>query len=96
LLHQRFPDTFSIPLAQQLERALLPTPKAQLNTMSTEQREREETVRVSRQRTLSRVFVDLWLAGIFAGMDSGKEKDRPIRTDDDMVYRSLHELVIFK
>ncbi|RKP25779.1 armadillo-type protein, partial [Syncephalis pseudoplumigaleata] len=93
LLHQRFTDAFSLPLATQLQRAMGPTPKAQLAAMTAEQREREESARVSRQRVLGRVLVDLWLAGVFAGMDTGKEKERAIRADDHMVYQCFHDLL---
>ncbi|KAI9597993.1 armadillo-type protein [Syncephalis fuscata] len=93
LLHQRFADTFSVPLVQQLQRAMAPTPKAHLASLSAEQREREETARVSKQRILGRIFVDLWLVGIFAGIDGGKEKERNIRIDDHVVFQCFYNLL---
>jgi regulator of nonsense transcripts 2 len=98
LLHQRFVESFSIPLAQLLQRTMQPTPKAQLNAMSNEQRDREETARLSRQRTIGRIVVDLWLVGVFSGLTSSKEKDRSAsnqleRADEQMIWQIYHDLV---
>ncbi|RKP10363.1 ARM repeat-containing protein, partial [Thamnocephalis sphaerospora] len=97
-LHQRFADTFSLPLAQLLQRAMQPTPKAQLSAMTAEQRDREETARLARQRILGRILVDLWLAGVFVGMSDVKEKERAAatgldRADDRMVLQIYRDLL---
>ncbi|KAF9958268.1 hypothetical protein BGZ65_001564, partial [Modicella reniformis] len=75
-LHQRFPDTFTLLLTYHLIKALAPSPKlthqqlAQAGT-TPEQREKEESARVSRQRVLCRVAADLWLAGVLRNVEDG-------------------------
>ncbi|KAG0277333.1 hypothetical protein BGZ95_006119, partial [Linnemannia exigua] len=75
-LHQRFPDTFTQLLTYHLAKALAPSPKlthqqlAQAGT-TPEQREKEESSRVSRQRVLSRVATELWLVGVLRNVEDG-------------------------
>jgi regulator of nonsense transcripts 2 len=75
-LHQRFPDTFTQLFTYHLAKALAPSPKlthqqlAQAGT-TPEQREKEESSRISRQRVLSRVATDLWLVGVLRNVEDG-------------------------
>ncbi|KAI8350112.1 armadillo-type protein [Mortierella sp. GBAus27b] len=75
-LHQRFPDTFTLLFTYHLAKALAPSPKlthqqlAQAGT-TPEQREKEETARVSKQRILCRVAADLWLVGVLRNVEDG-------------------------
>ncbi|KAF9145512.1 hypothetical protein BGX30_008510 [Mortierella sp. GBA39] len=75
-LHQRFPDTFTLLFTYLLSKALAPSPKlthqqlAQAGT-TPEQREKEESSRISRQRVLSRVATDLWLVGVLRNVEDG-------------------------
>ncbi|KAF9920881.1 hypothetical protein FBU30_009178 [Linnemannia zychae] len=75
-LHQRFPDTFTQLFTYHLAKALAPSPKlthqqlAQAGT-TPEQREKEESARISRQRVLSRVATELWLVGVLRNVEDG-------------------------
>ncbi|KAF9340436.1 hypothetical protein BGZ91_002062 [Linnemannia elongata] len=75
-LHQRFPDTFTLLFTYHLAKALAPSPKlthqqlAQAGT-TPEQREKEESSRISRQRVLSRVATELWLVGVLRNVEDG-------------------------
>ncbi|KAF9210202.1 hypothetical protein BGZ49_000023 [Haplosporangium sp. Z 27] len=75
-LHQRFPDTFTLLFTHQLAKALAPSPKLTHQQLAQagstpEQREKEETSRVSRQRILCRIATDLWLAGVLRNIEDG-------------------------
>ncbi|KAJ1973991.1 mRNA decay protein, partial [Dimargaris xerosporica] len=70
LLHQRFPDTFTTQFVPALYRQFSTPTKAQLNALTPEQRDKTESSRLSRQRTLLRVAGELWLAGLFYGFDA--------------------------
>ncbi|KAF9426064.1 hypothetical protein BGZ94_006975 [Podila epigama] len=75
-LHQRFPDTFTLLLTYHLAKALAPSPKLTHQQLAQsgstpEQREKEETSRISRQRVLSRVATDLWLVGVLRNVEDG-------------------------
>ncbi|CAO3569234.1 unnamed protein product [Mortierella alpina] len=75
-LHQRFPDTFTLLLTYHLAKALAPSPKLSHQQLAQagstpEQREKEEAARVSRQRILCRVAIDLWLAGVLRNIEDG-------------------------
>ncbi|KAJ1657487.1 mRNA decay protein [Dispira simplex] len=70
LLHCRFPDTFTPQFIPALVKQLAPPVRAQLQAMSAEQRERQETTRLARQRILLRILVELWLVGVLYGFDA--------------------------
>ncbi|KAF9983743.1 hypothetical protein BGZ75_004775 [Mortierella antarctica] len=75
-LHQRFPDTFTLLLTYHLAKALAPSPKLSHQQLAQagstpEQREKEEAARVSRQRILCRVAIDLWLVGVLRNIEDG-------------------------
>lgn len=66
-LHQRLGPTFTDPFLAQLSQLIQPPSKALLATYTTEQREREETSRVARQRNLLRVYAELDIANVIQG-----------------------------
>ncbi|KAL1915547.1 uncharacterized protein VTP21DRAFT_6671 [Calcarisporiella thermophila] len=70
-LHRRFPDTFTPLLTYQLAKAIAPANRQQLAALSSEQREREEASRVSRQRIVGRVICELWLVGALRDIEDG-------------------------
>lgn len=70
-LHQRFPDTFTLLLTYNLSKSLQVPTKAQLAALSAEQKEKEESSRIIRQRTYLRISVELWLAGVLRNVDDG-------------------------
>lgn len=67
LLHQRFPPSFTLPLAQALRKIMEP-PSPVPATVPQEQRDREETARITRQRQMGRVITEFWLCGLFSGL----------------------------
>ncbi|KAG0198675.1 hypothetical protein BGX28_007898, partial [Mortierella sp. GBA30] len=75
-LHQRFSDTFTLLFTYHLAKALAPSPKLTHQQLAQagstpEQREKEEISRVSRQRILCRVAIDLWLVGVLRNVEDG-------------------------
>lgn len=70
-LHQRFPDTFTLLLSFQLAKALQPPTKQHLATLSVEQKEKEESARIIRQRTYLRIVCELWLVGVLRSVQDG-------------------------
>ncbi|KAI9278600.1 armadillo-type protein [Phascolomyces articulosus] len=70
-LHQRFPETFTLLLTYNLAKALqLPT-RQHLASLTQEQRDKEESTRISRQRTYLRISVELWLADVLRNVEDG-------------------------
>ncbi|CAG8795358.1 1836_t:CDS:2, partial [Racocetra fulgida] len=69
-LHQRFPDTFTPFLTHTLARSLAP-PNKQLVVLNTDQREREESSRILKQRVLLRIAGELWLIGVLRNVEDG-------------------------
>jgi regulator of nonsense transcripts 2 len=63
-LHQRFGTAFTPPLTVNILRALAPANPQQLASLSADQREKEESARLVRQRVFLRVTTELWLVGI--------------------------------
>ncbi|CAO3634305.1 unnamed protein product [Cunninghamella blakesleeana] len=70
-LHQQFPDTFTLLLTSSLAKVLQPSSKQYLATLSQEQREKEESSRITKQRTYLRISVELWLVGVLRNMEDG-------------------------
>lgn len=60
--------------------------RAALTVMASEQREKEDTARVSRQRPVFRVCSELALVGVI--------QDSPTRSGGEWVMKALKELVI--
>ena len=63
-LHQRFGNAFTPPLIVNILRALAPANPSQLATLSADQREKEESSRLVRQRVFLRVTTELWLVSV--------------------------------
>ncbi|KAJ2814127.1 mRNA decay protein [Coemansia furcata] len=63
-LHARFPVQFTASLIRVLLKSLSPPEVAALAAMSSEQRERDEQGRLSRQKTLLRVVGEMYLSGL--------------------------------
>ncbi|KAI8373653.1 armadillo-type protein [Choanephora cucurbitarum] len=70
-LHQRFPNTFTPLLTYQLAKTLQMPTKQYLASLSPEQREKEETARIIRQRTYLRIVCELWLVGVLRYVEDG-------------------------
>ncbi|CAO3628795.1 unnamed protein product [Cunninghamella echinulata] len=70
-LHQRFPDTFTLLLTSSLAKALQPSNKQYLATLTQEQRDKEESSRITKQRTYLRISVELWLVGVLRNVEDG-------------------------
>ncbi|GBC04197.1 hypothetical protein RclHR1_05560017 [Rhizophagus clarus] len=70
-LHQRFPDTFTPFLTHMLARSLAPQSKQQLASLSSEQREKEESARITKQRVLLRIAGELSLIGVLRNVEDG-------------------------
>ncbi|CAO3671679.1 unnamed protein product [Umbelopsis ramanniana] len=70
-LHQRFPDSFTLLLTYQLAKVLAPPTKQQLASLTPEQREKEDTSRVLRQRTYLRLASELWLVNVLRNVSDG-------------------------
>jgi regulator of nonsense transcripts 2 len=66
-LHQRFPPLFTEPLTAQVLALLQAPSKAQLATLSDEQREKDESARVLRQRGMLRVLGEMEAVALVKG-----------------------------
>ena len=95
-LHQRFPELFSVPLVSSLQSSLQAPSKAQLTALAAEQKDKEESARVLRQRGLLRIFAELELAGIVRSAgDASSKKGGPATGEatfgifKDLVSRAL-------
>ncbi|KAF8622647.1 hypothetical protein AX15_006759 [Amanita polypyramis BW_CC] len=84
-LHRRFPKSFTPALVASLSSALGSPSRAVLNSLTPEQREKEDTSRVTRQRPLLRVCAELALVGII--------KDAPDRSGGEWVMKVLKDLL---
>ncbi|KAG8952403.1 hypothetical protein FRC03_012156 [Tulasnella sp. 419] len=84
-LHRRFPDTFTRPLIAQIATGLVPPSKAALAALPPEQREKEESARIVRQRPLIRVAAELALVGIL--------KDVSGRNGGEWIMKTLKDLL---
>jgi regulator of nonsense transcripts 2 len=97
LLHRRFSRPFTTELAFHLVRGLAPPPQSYLNSLTPEQREKEESSRIIRQRTLLRVVMELWLIGIFRtiqdAIDGANAEPRKRKMDEALPFFCLRELL---
>jgi regulator of nonsense transcripts 2 len=84
-LHQRFPTTFTPAVLSVLSLAISAPNRAALNALAPEQREKEDTTRVTRQRPILRVCSELALVGII--------KDGLARSGGEWIMKALKELV---
>ncbi|PPQ97386.1 hypothetical protein CVT26_006620 [Gymnopilus dilepis] len=84
-LHQRFPKTFTPALISNLSAAIAAPSRATLASLTPEQREKEDSTRVTRQRPIIRVCSELALVGII--------KDAPDRSGAEWIMKALKELL---
>lgn len=84
-LHRRFPTAFTHPLISSLSAALGAPSRAALSALPPEQREKEDSARVSRQRPLLRVCSELALVGIIT--------DGQKRSGGEWIMKVLRELL---
>ncbi|KAI6125708.1 ARM repeat-containing protein [Pisolithus croceorrhizus] len=84
-LHRRFPTTFTPALVNLLSSSLAAPPRATLSTLTPDQREKEDAVRVSRQRPVLRVCSELALVGVI--------RDSPTRSGAEWIMRVIKELL---
>ncbi|KIO28448.1 hypothetical protein M407DRAFT_71750 [Tulasnella calospora MUT 4182] len=84
-LHRRFPTSFTPPLLSGLAQGLTPPAKATLAALPQDQREKDESARVARQRPLLRVYAELALVGILA--------DAPGRSGGETILKTIKDLL---
>lgn len=84
-LHRRFTKTFTPALVSNLAAAISAPSRAALASLTPEQREKEDSTRVVRQRPIARVCSELALVGII--------KDSPERSGGEWVMKAMKELV---
>ncbi|TFK53931.1 transcription factor [Heliocybe sulcata] len=84
-LHRRFPAAFTPSLVELLSQALAPPNRAALSSLASEQREKEDAARISRQRPVLRVCSELALVGII--------RDSPGRSGGEWVMKALKDLL---
>ncbi|KAJ3556426.1 hypothetical protein NM688_g2036 [Phlebia brevispora] len=84
-LHRRFPSTFTPALISNLSAGLAAPSQATLSTLAPEQREKEDSTRVSRQRPLLRVCAELALVGII--------RDGPNRSGGEWMMKTIRQLL---
>ncbi|EKM54104.1 uncharacterized protein PHACADRAFT_257716 [Phanerochaete carnosa HHB-10118-sp] len=84
-LHRRFPTTFTPALISAFSAALTAPSKAAMAALNQEQREKEDTARVTRQRPVLRVCAELALVGII--------RDSPNRSGGEWIMKVVRELL---
>ncbi|CAL1708255.1 unnamed protein product [Somion occarium] len=84
-LHRRFPKSFTPGLVSSLQAALAPPSRAALSALSQEQREKEDSTRVTRQRPILRVCSELALVGII--------RDAPDRSGGEWMMKVIKDLL---
>ncbi|KZT65935.1 ARM repeat-containing protein [Daedalea quercina L-15889] len=85
LLHRRFPKTFTPGFVSALSGALAPPNRAALAALASEQREKEDATRVTRQRPVLRVCAELALVGII--------RDAPGRSGGEWIMKVIKDLL---
>ncbi|KZT24214.1 ARM repeat-containing protein [Neolentinus lepideus HHB14362 ss-1] len=84
-LHRRFPTTFTPSVVELLSQAIAPPSRAALSSLTPEQREKDDSARISRQRPVLRVCSELALIGII--------RDTPERSGGEWIMRALKDLL---
>ncbi|KAI0093344.1 ARM repeat-containing protein [Irpex rosettiformis] len=84
-LHRRFPATFTPGAVSALATALAPPPKAAVSVLGSEQKDKEDSSRVSRQRPVLRVCAELALVGII--------RDGPTRSGGEWIMKVVKDLL---
>ncbi|QRV94265.1 eukaryotic translation initiation factor 4G [Ceratobasidium sp. AG-Ba] len=83
--HRRFPETYTPPLVATLAKELAAPSRAALNALPAEQREKEESNRIVRQRPLLRICSELALVGVLS--------DGPGRSGGEWIMKTVRELL---
>lgn len=84
-LHRRFPKIYDAPLIASFASSLAPPARAQPGALPSEQREKEDSARVGRQRPILRVSSELALVGIIS--------DGPGKSGGEWIMKVLKDLV---
>ncbi|KAI6032951.1 ARM repeat-containing protein [Pisolithus orientalis] len=84
-LHRRFPTSFTPVLVNLLSSSLAAPTKAALSALTPDQREKEDVVRVSRQRPILRVCSELALVGVI--------RDSPTSSGAEWIMKVIKELL---
>lgn len=84
-LHRRFPKTFTPVLISSLSTAIAAPSRASLGSLTVEQREKEDSTRVLRQRPVLRICSELALVGVI--------RDGPERSGGEWIMKAVKELV---
>lgn len=84
-LHRRFPSSFAAALVPSLASALSSPSRASLSNLPPEQREKEDSSRVTRQRPVLRVCSELALVGVI--------KDSANRSGGEWIMKVMKELL---
>jgi regulator of nonsense transcripts 2 len=84
-IHQRFSATFTPNLLSLLEQSLAPPAKQALANLPQDQREKEESSRVIRQRPLLRLSAELAMVGVW--------RDAPDRSGGEIILKIVKDLV---
>lgn len=85
LLHRRFSKTFTPAVVSALSSALSAPARATLAALAPEQREKEDSARILRQRPILRVCSELALVGII--------RDAQDRSGGEWIMKAMRELV---
>ncbi|CAE6470742.1 unnamed protein product [Rhizoctonia solani] len=84
--HRRFPEAYTPPLVAILSKELAAPSRAALNALSPEQREKDESARIVRQRPLLRIACELAMVGIL--------NDSPGRSGGEWIMKIIRELLV--
>uniref|UniRef100_A0A0W0FH57 MIF4G domain-containing protein n=1 Tax=Moniliophthora roreri TaxID=221103 RepID=A0A0W0FH57_MONRR len=84
-LHRRFPKAFTPALVASLASALSVPSRASLQSLSQEQREKEDASRVTRQRPILRISSELALVGVI--------RDGPGRSGGEWIMKVMKEML---
>ncbi|KAJ4483312.1 transcription factor [Lentinula aciculospora] len=84
-LHRRFPATFTPKLVASLSAALAVPSRASLSNLTAEQREKEDSSRVTRQRPILRISSELALVGVI--------RDEPTRSGGEWIMKAMKEML---
>lgn len=84
-IHRRFPTTFTPKVVDSLAAALAPPSRASLAGLPPEQREKDDTARIAKQRPVLRVCSELVLVGII--------RESPDRSGGEWIMKVLKELL---
>lgn len=84
-LHRRFPKAFTPVLVSSLSAAIAPPSRASISSLTAEQREKEDSARVLRQRPVLRICSELALVGVI--------RDGPERSGGEWVMKAVKDLV---